>query len=432
MNIKSLLLGSAAALVAVSGARAADVIMVEPEPVEYVRVCDIYGSGFYYIPGTETCLQISGYVRYEYRYESEGSDREVEFDGGVADVLSSTNLDGDDYRFRTRTRGRLNFDARQETEWGTLRAYYRLQAQRQDDSPSSAGSNASVEMDRGFLQLGGLTAGYLNTLWVSELAGGGLTADAGTGLDASFLPYGDAKANQLNYTFALNGFNASIGLEQDGTGDFAPDILAKLSYAGGFGAAWVIGAYDERVNADSGFAVPGYPPFDDVFGDEDEDDGAFAIKAGIALQDLFVADSQLKIQGNYSFDPSAYSYRPNAGAFTYIDYDTTTGDGTFIRQGNAGIPLEWAVEAGYTQAFGAIDAGIGGIYGRSFEILGSGEEVDYFGIEGNLVYNFTDRFFAGLFVTYENFDDNGLTDEVTGLNFNDDEFRGLLRIQRSF
>ncbi len=67
MNIKSLLLGSAAALVAVSGARAADAVEVvaEPEPMEYVRVCDTYGTGFYYIPGTETCLRVGGYVRYD-------------------------------------------------------------------------------------------------------------------------------------------------------------------------------------------------------------------------------------------------------------------------------------------------------------------------------------------------------------------------------
>src|ERR1044072_1914001 len=61
MNIKSLLIGSAAALVAVSGARAADAVVVaEPEPVEYVRVCDASGAGVLYIPGTETCLKISG------------------------------------------------------------------------------------------------------------------------------------------------------------------------------------------------------------------------------------------------------------------------------------------------------------------------------------------------------------------------------------
>ena len=66
MNIKSLLLGSAAALIAVSGARAADAVVVaEPEPAEYVKVCDVYGAGYFYIPGTETCLRIGGYVRYD-------------------------------------------------------------------------------------------------------------------------------------------------------------------------------------------------------------------------------------------------------------------------------------------------------------------------------------------------------------------------------
>ena len=35
------------------------------EPVEYVRVCDAYGSGFFYIPGSETCLRFDGYARYQ-------------------------------------------------------------------------------------------------------------------------------------------------------------------------------------------------------------------------------------------------------------------------------------------------------------------------------------------------------------------------------
>ncbi len=66
MNIKSLLLGSAAALVAVTGARAADAVVVaEPEPAEYVKICDVYGAGYFYIPGTETCLRIGGYIRYD-------------------------------------------------------------------------------------------------------------------------------------------------------------------------------------------------------------------------------------------------------------------------------------------------------------------------------------------------------------------------------
>src|SRR5580765_4092832 len=77
MNIKSLLLGSAAALIAVSGARAADAVVVaEPEPAEYVKICDVYGSGYFYIPGTETCLRIGGYVRYDIGVGDVGS-----FDG---------------------------------------------------------------------------------------------------------------------------------------------------------------------------------------------------------------------------------------------------------------------------------------------------------------------------------------------------------------
>src|SRR6187402_1979346 len=93
MNIKSLLLGSAAALVAVSGARAADAVVVaEPEPVEYVRVCDVYGTGFYYMPGTETCLKVSGYVRYDIGVGEDGFLGQRSFDkldlleDGVVDI----------------------------------------------------------------------------------------------------------------------------------------------------------------------------------------------------------------------------------------------------------------------------------------------------------------------------------------------------------
>ena len=63
MNLKSLLFGSAAVLAAGTGAQAADLPVAEP--VEYVRICDAFGTGFYYIPGTDTCLRISGRVRVE-------------------------------------------------------------------------------------------------------------------------------------------------------------------------------------------------------------------------------------------------------------------------------------------------------------------------------------------------------------------------------
>ena len=50
--VKSLILGSAAGLIAVGGAQAAD-LPVKAKAVEYVKICSLYGAGFYYIPGTE-------------------------------------------------------------------------------------------------------------------------------------------------------------------------------------------------------------------------------------------------------------------------------------------------------------------------------------------------------------------------------------------
>src|SRR5690606_5122692 len=114
MNIKSLLLGSAVASVAFTGAQAADAIFVpEPEPMEYVRVCDVYGAGFFYIPGTETCLKIGGYVRYQINWD-----------------------EGDD-GWRKQSRANLQLDARSETELGTLRGFAELWFQ--NNTPNNGG-----------------------------------------------------------------------------------------------------------------------------------------------------------------------------------------------------------------------------------------------------------------------------------------------------
>jgi hypothetical protein len=59
--VKSLILGSAAGLLAMSGAQAAD-LPVKAKAVEYVRICSLYGAGFFYIPGTDTCIKLGGYL----------------------------------------------------------------------------------------------------------------------------------------------------------------------------------------------------------------------------------------------------------------------------------------------------------------------------------------------------------------------------------
>lgn len=68
-TVKSLLLAGVAALAASSVAQAAD--LPAAEPVEYVRICDAYGVGFFFIPGTDTCLRISGLVRMDITISSD-------------------------------------------------------------------------------------------------------------------------------------------------------------------------------------------------------------------------------------------------------------------------------------------------------------------------------------------------------------------------
>src|SRR3974390_95476 len=113
--LKSFVLASAAGIAAVSAAGAAD-LPVKAKAVEYVKVCSLYGAGFYYIPGTDTCIRIGGQLRTEYSF----------FAGG-----SHTQNWGSTHGFQERAedywynRGRvyINTDVRQQTEYGQLRSY---------------------------------------------------------------------------------------------------------------------------------------------------------------------------------------------------------------------------------------------------------------------------------------------------------------------
>ena len=60
--VKGLLLGSVTGLVAAAGAQAAD-MPGTASPVQYVKICSLHGDGFYYIPGTDTCVKLGGYLR---------------------------------------------------------------------------------------------------------------------------------------------------------------------------------------------------------------------------------------------------------------------------------------------------------------------------------------------------------------------------------
>src|ERR1700741_3602948 len=103
--VKSLLLGTAAGLVAMTGAQAAD-LPVKAKPVQYVKICSLYGAGFYYIPGTDTCIKLGGWVRAEMNFNAGGS-----FNPFHSGVLDSRHLNSE----TTRVRGLITVDARSQT-----------------------------------------------------------------------------------------------------------------------------------------------------------------------------------------------------------------------------------------------------------------------------------------------------------------------------
>jgi hypothetical protein len=222
MNIKSLLIGSTAALVAVSGARAADAIVAaEPEPVEYVRVCDAFGTGFFYIPGTETCLKIDGYVRFR--------------------VTATKGTTG----YTQNTRARLNFDARSETELGTLRGYIRFQS----NSGNAFTGDANVVQDQAMLQLGGLFMGYTESAFAA-LWGGGVGNFGVIQTDTGGF-YSYQQRQQIGYRYDAGAFYAALVLEHDTnpTNNWAPDVVGVLGMTQGWGGADVRVAYDETAKA---------------------------------------------------------------------------------------------------------------------------------------------------------------------------------------
>src|SRR6201993_3235841 len=126
--VKSLLLGSAAGLVAGAGAQAAD-LPVKAKPVEYVKVCSLYGAGFWYVPGTDTCLKIGSFIRVQTSWNNDSSDTPNGAGGNANDAIAGRETRTDTANFGFRTRAGVSVDLRTQTEYGTLRSYMDVGAQ---------------------------------------------------------------------------------------------------------------------------------------------------------------------------------------------------------------------------------------------------------------------------------------------------------------
>src|SRR5215469_183980 len=231
--VKSLLLGSAAGLVAVTAGQAAD-LPVKAKPVEYVKVCSLYGAGFYYMPGTELCLKIGGWVRAEAGWGYNGTLTWGPF-AGNANNRATSNL-------VMRARGYITADAREQTAYGTARGYIAVGISTTDVGLNTAGNQFSA--NRAFVQFAGITAGLSQSFYdyysVPAASYNGIYAASDTG-DPGWWVFG--------YTAQLgNGLSASLSMEERRTTQIIDQnslnfTSANAIFASGTGGSIVAGSY---------------------------------------------------------------------------------------------------------------------------------------------------------------------------------------------
>ena len=254
------LLGSAAVIMTMVGAQAADLPSKKAAPATYVKICDAYGAGFFFIPGSDTCVKLGGYVRAEYNYTPAqdtyllrgvnilaantpgtgmmlNSGRVVggganaaggaSANGGIlqtpAAILSATSYNATVYQPKAlqdttgyETRGRIEVDARTPTSMGVARTFIRLRA-----ANTSGIRNTTIGNALGYANASGSTTGI--TVEAASVQWAGVTfgiAPENYAMMPSMM-YGSTPwtgfpngMKQIGYTATLGGgFSASLALE---------------------------------------------------------------------------------------------------------------------------------------------------------------------------------------------------------------------------
>ena len=233
MKFKSLLFGSAAGLLAVGGAQAAD-LPVKAKAVEYVKICSLYGAGFYYIPGTDTCIKLGGYTRAELLLNGGSYNPYLNGIGGAQNRLSNY--------YNTRARQDLTIDTRTASEYGVVRTFadftftwttpsYSGSAPGTFSEPAGASSQNAVAggtlgVYHAFIQFAGFTLGRtfsaFDAPWQSYPAGGPDTLPGGSNHTTG--------VNQATYSAQFgNGVSGTISI-QDPTAQDQTNIW-NTSYA---------------------------------------------------------------------------------------------------------------------------------------------------------------------------------------------------------
>src|SRR3954464_5309113 len=254
ITARTLILSSAAGLIAMSGAQAAD-LPVKAKAVEYVRICSLYGAGFFYIPGTDTCIKLGGYLR-----------ADVTFNGGAHGAPAWNGDLGQQNRYRDyflgRSRMALTVDTRTATEYGVVRTFGQGDFQFQNFGTSNIGSattnftgaplnNALLSQAGGgyvgvemvFIQFAGFTFGKSASAYATPWNGY-------PGNNNSYLMGGAdyvTGVNNIQYTAQFgNGVSATVGLDD-------PQVFNRTAVLNLGVAASAIGA---GANAYAGVHAP--------------------------------------------------------------------------------------------------------------------------------------------------------------------------------
>ena len=344
---KSLLLGSAATLVVVAGAQAADLPTKKGAPAaEYVKVCKVGDIAGFVIPGSDTCLKISGYVNAQIAMGNVADEYSLGpspfFFGPRGMTLHSTANQVNDIGYYTR--GQVNFDAVTNTAMGPLLAHIELQGD-SGDGRFDSNTGSGVVLNAGYVQWAGITAGKHGSFY-DYLAGGDTWKDF-------FSPdHSGTPINLLAYTATFGGgFSATLSLEQaeDVTnfggwstsflgiekvavtsisgvplGTRVPDIIASLDVTQTWGGAHLAGvAHNDRYS--------GTLSFSGVFNtaiERDTDTWGYGVIGGVTFNlPMLSAGSKIAFQGAYTNGAIAYSGATSPSWGEQDDGFNTNGNG---------------------------------------------------------------------------------------------------------
>jgi hypothetical protein len=408
-NMKSLILGSAAVIAASVGAQAAD-LPVKAKAVQYVKICSLYGAGFYYIPGTETCIKLGGYTQLDVNFNGGNYDQPPwGSPGGVANSgIDAQGRSGDMYT--TRARNQFNIDTRTATEYGVVRTFWSSNFEFSTGASFNA-STGNLTVDYGFVQFAGFTfgkavssfqtpwgaygannntsyllGGYDNATGITQAAytwqfGNGVSAqlgvedsriiDRGTILNAtSFATLGGLATTATGGASALygNAFTNSYG------GNAAPDIAANIKIDQAAFTLQFSGALHQDHALYYGTTEPtGHPS--DKFG------GAASV--GLQLKNLPTGPGdKLSIDGTWAQGAVKYLISGVTG--------TATGGGmNFTNFGGAVNPASYQSIAAVTAADGVYSLATGSI-----------QQTTGWGFRGAYVHNWSPNWETDLFGSF--------------------------------